>query len=317
MVTRLQAIPAPGMILGMDLEELRGFMAVAESGSFLAAATQLRVPRGTLRRRIDSLEARAGVALFLRNPRGVALTEAGDTLVARGRRLLREGEALLAAVRASARPSDAPLRLRIPVGLPPGALIDFARLARVLSPARNLEVQVCEAPLEKLEELDLALVLGEAEPPVGWLLRELRRVTIHVVASESYLERHGPPQTIEHLHDHRLAAWTGPQLDPRAWPALSGPNAYVAVTPSLITNDIHALHDFAARGLGLALVPHAGSVALEVPDLSLHTVLSEQIGAELALQVAISEASNDREHVERAATLIADLSRDKARLVPR
>jgi DNA-binding transcriptional LysR family regulator len=41
----------------MDLEELRAFLHVVESGSFLAAADTLQVSRTTLRRRVGSLEA--------------------------------------------------------------------------------------------------------------------------------------------------------------------------------------------------------------------------------------------------------------------
>lgn len=44
----------------MDLEELRAFLDVVQTGSFLAAADSLGVSRTTLRRRVEALEARAG-----------------------------------------------------------------------------------------------------------------------------------------------------------------------------------------------------------------------------------------------------------------
>ena len=73
----------------MDLEELRSFLAVVETGSFLAAATNLGVARATLRRRVDALEARAGVPLLERTARGVTVTEAGSVLMARGRQVVK------------------------------------------------------------------------------------------------------------------------------------------------------------------------------------------------------------------------------------
>ena len=157
-----------GMIAGMDLEELRALLAVAERGSFLAAATDLRVPRGTLRRQIDALEARAGVLLLERSARGVTLTRAGELLCARGRALLDEGAALLAAVRASAREEQGPLRIQAPIGLPPEAVVNFVRLARTFAPERSWRLKICLEPAAHCDDADIALYLGDAAPPTGW-----------------------------------------------------------------------------------------------------------------------------------------------------
>ena len=78
----------------MDLEELRAFLAVADTGSFLTAAKSLRLSRATLRRRIDQLEARAGVLLVDRTRAGATLTEAGSVLATRGRQMVQEASAL-------------------------------------------------------------------------------------------------------------------------------------------------------------------------------------------------------------------------------
>lgn len=68
----------------MDLEELRAFLTVVDTGSFLAAADSLGVSRTTLRRRVGSLEARAGVTLLESTSQGAVLTEAGQLLAKRG-----------------------------------------------------------------------------------------------------------------------------------------------------------------------------------------------------------------------------------------
>jgi DNA-binding transcriptional LysR family regulator len=74
----------------MDLEELRAFLDVVETGSFLAAAKSLGVSRTTLRRRVEALEARAGVPLLKSTPQGILLTEAGEVLAQRGRIMMQE-----------------------------------------------------------------------------------------------------------------------------------------------------------------------------------------------------------------------------------
>src|SRR5689334_8941734 len=157
----------------MDLEELRGFLAVVETGSFLGAATNLGVPRGTLRRRIDALEARAGVALLERSARGVTATEAGAKLVERGQRLIEDGAALLAAVREIGREPTGPLRIHLPVGLPPSVLVGIAELHRVFMPKLAITLIMREDPLGELrEDVDIAIHFGDGAPGGPYASRE-------------------------------------------------------------------------------------------------------------------------------------------------
>src|SRR5262245_55449269 len=100
----------------MDLEELRAFLHVVETGSFLAAADSLRVSRTTLRRRVGSLEARAGVSLVESTAHGVVLTEAGHMLAQRGRVMAQEASALLASIREVGQQPSGVLRVVLPVG---------------------------------------------------------------------------------------------------------------------------------------------------------------------------------------------------------
>ena len=75
--------------------------------------------RATLRRRIDQLEARAGVHLVDRTRLGAPLTEAGKVLAARGRLMVNEASALLASVREAGSEPAGELRVLLPIGLPP------------------------------------------------------------------------------------------------------------------------------------------------------------------------------------------------------
>jgi DNA-binding transcriptional LysR family regulator len=59
---------------------LSEFLAVAELGSFRAAAARLRVTPGAVSQAVKTLETRVGVPLFLRTTRSVAATEAGCPL---------------------------------------------------------------------------------------------------------------------------------------------------------------------------------------------------------------------------------------------
>jgi DNA-binding transcriptional LysR family regulator len=74
----------------MEWNELRAFVAVADSGSFSRAAEQLRLTQPAITKRIQSLEAGVGVSLFDRVGKRVYLTDAGTLLQPRALALLAE-----------------------------------------------------------------------------------------------------------------------------------------------------------------------------------------------------------------------------------
>ena len=73
-----------------DLNELRAFCVAADLGTLGRAAVRLHVSQPSLSKRLAALEAKVGVQLLERSPRGVELTPAG-------RRLYRHAQSLLEA----------------------------------------------------------------------------------------------------------------------------------------------------------------------------------------------------------------------------
>lgn len=72
----------------MDLRQLRYFVAVAEAGHMTRAAAALGLQQPPLSQQIRAIEATVGTPLFRRHPRGMSLTDAGQELLPRARRLL-------------------------------------------------------------------------------------------------------------------------------------------------------------------------------------------------------------------------------------
>ena len=72
----------------MEPEQLRIFLAVAEHGSFTAAAKALYVSHSTTSRAVAALERELEAPLFLRQGRSVALTKAGEALRPEAERIL-------------------------------------------------------------------------------------------------------------------------------------------------------------------------------------------------------------------------------------
>lgn len=72
----------------MELRHIRYFLAVAEFLNFSKAAQQLHIAQPPLSRQIRQLEDDLGVALFVRNKRGVQLTKAGAVFLDEARKLI-------------------------------------------------------------------------------------------------------------------------------------------------------------------------------------------------------------------------------------
>jgi len=83
---------------GVDLDGLRGFVAVAERATFHEAAVELNVSASALTRRIQRLETALGVALLERTTRRVTLTPIGQLFLPGAQRVLHELDATLSRV---------------------------------------------------------------------------------------------------------------------------------------------------------------------------------------------------------------------------
>jgi DNA-binding transcriptional LysR family regulator len=83
----------------MQMRHFRYFIAAAEAGSFLRAASVLRVAQPSLSRQIRDLEREVGVTLFERMPRGVRLTRAGDAFLTEARNTVESAARAVASAR--------------------------------------------------------------------------------------------------------------------------------------------------------------------------------------------------------------------------
>lgn len=79
----------------MDIRQLKAFVAIAESGTFTAGAARVHVTQAAISMQIRQLETETRAQLFIRAPRRVILTEAGERLLARAYAILREHDAAL------------------------------------------------------------------------------------------------------------------------------------------------------------------------------------------------------------------------------
>ncbi|MCA8906468.1 MAG: LysR family transcriptional regulator [Rhodospirillaceae bacterium] len=154
-----------GKVTNLDVDLLRTFVTIVDSGGFTRAGERLRRTQSTISLQLKRLESQLGQRLLTRSPRGIAVTTDGEVLLAYARKILSINDA------AVARLTEPDLTGVVRLGTPE----DFAttHLPMVLAgfaeshPQVTLEVH-CELTLNLLNgfqngEYDLALVKREPQ----------------------------------------------------------------------------------------------------------------------------------------------------------
>src|SRR4051794_31710966 len=103
--------------MAIELRLLRYFAVVAEELHMGNAAARLFISQPALSQQIRVLEDQVGVPLFVRHPRGMRLTEAGEVLLAEARELLGRSEQLERTVEELRTGRTTGLRIALPPGL--------------------------------------------------------------------------------------------------------------------------------------------------------------------------------------------------------
>jgi DNA-binding transcriptional LysR family regulator len=273
----------------MDLEELRAFLDVVETGSYLAAADSRGVSRTTLRRRVEALEARAGVPLLKSTPQGIVLTEAGEVLSRRGRIMMQETSALLTSIREVGQAPSGLLRMVVPVGPPPYLFTQLFGQLRAAFPLLRAHVRFSADPLnEPLDKVDMAFHFGSNLPRGPWLSYAIMRLHEGLLATRDYLRQRGVPRSVEELRGHDLFAWEAPGDDATVWPSLQG--TPFTVQPTLVATDIHIIRSCCTAGMGIALIPTLALPDPNLPEDPLVPVLPDEVGRERPFLVSVPEA---------------------------
>jgi DNA-binding transcriptional LysR family regulator len=95
----------------VELRQLKAFIAIAETGTFTAGAARVHVTQAAISMQLKQLETEVGAPLFIRAPRRVIMTEAGEALLERAHAILREHDAALAEIAALAGAEHGRLRV--------------------------------------------------------------------------------------------------------------------------------------------------------------------------------------------------------------
>lgn len=239
-----------------DFEAWALFAAVADHGSFRAAAGSSGVSVPTVSKAITRLEARLGLALFHRTSRRVTLTAAGEALAGHARAIVASGSAAEEAARADAGELSGPIRLTAPMSF--GLMCLGQPLADFLAdhPAISIDVVLSDAQCDLVAEgIDLALRIAELSDST-LLSQTIAPMASALVASPAYLDRYGTPAHPRDLVDHHLLGYGH---DVRARPVrlmhASGERALVHPTGPIFTNNGELMMPLLIGGQAMAVLP--------------------------------------------------------------
>jgi DNA-binding transcriptional LysR family regulator len=201
----------------LDLRDLHAFVAIARTRNFRRAAREQGVSVSSFSQRLRDMEERLGVRLLNRTTRSVALTEAGEKLLARAAPAISDVNAALEEVRGLRGVPSGRLRINAP---PPAVdLVLAPMVAPFLQAFPQVELEIVgqsgfidivdagyDAGVRYGEHLEQDMVAISLGPTQRYAL----------VAAPDYLARHGSPKHPRDLLDHaciRIRFSSGAMLD--------------------------------------------------------------------------------------------------------
>lgn len=235
--------------------DLRHFLAVARSGSTLAAAKLLAVNQTTVARRVAALEESLGEKLFERTAGGYRLTSTGSAMTPYAERVEAEIEAFGRMVAQRSRKLSGVIRFTTNDVLADALLNPWLGDFNRRFPVVQLETIITDQRLDLSRgEADIALRAGMS--PVtgdGLMIRKLCRGKWGIYASRAYVAEHGKPDAPDQLVDHPIIAGAGllATVEPEFFKRAREAGAVVRSASSSILNIAAAIRS----GLGVGPVP--------------------------------------------------------------
>ena len=282
----------------MDWDKVRIFHAAAAAGSFTHAGEVLGLSQSAVSRQVSALEQDLRLPLFHRHARGLILTEQGEMLYRTARELVTKLEQTRARLSDSKEKPDGELKITANVGL--GTHWLTPRLGEFLDNFPDIRVKLILTD----DELDLAMrkadvALRLSQPSQGELIqRRLFTVHFHACCSNDYIKKHGTPNSVGDLDQHRLLSFGGalpPYLVDLNWHLKVGREQRDHREAALTINNLPALRSAVERGLGIGVLPdylvdrHDGLVEVlpdeQMPELDCFLVYAEELRGVARVQV--------------------------------
>lgn len=281
--------------------EMRTFVQVVDTGSFVGAAEPLDMSKAAVSRYLADLEARLGVRLLHRTTRRLSLTEDGEVFYLRCKELLGGLDAAEAEVTARSGDAVGQLRVNAPVSFGILYLAPVWAAFKARHPQVSFDVTLSDRVVDIVEEgFDLAIRITQLQNS-SLISRRLASARMVLCASPTYLARQGTPVHPSELVQHHILAYS--YWSSRDEWAFDGPDGVVVVktTPCLRSNNGDTCRAVALAHEGIILQPSFMVGA----DLAARTLV-ELCPGYRALEMGIHAVYSSRKHVAPKVRLLID-----------
>nr|WP_276604159.1 LysR family transcriptional regulator [Nannocystis pusilla] len=238
----------------ISIDQLRTLRAVAEAGSFTAAARKLGRVQAAVSQSIQRLESQLELKLFDRTGRVPTLTEHGAALVAAAEKIHEDVELVEALVARLKRGEETRLSLVVDAMFPNAALVGFAREFAAAHPAVELTIatEMLEAVTAMVRDRRATLGIAGTDADLAGLeqrhLAELRMIAV-AAPSHPLAAIAGP------IEDAALASAVQIVLSERATEGRGSADRGVLSTRTWRVADLSTKHALIVGGLGWGYEP--------------------------------------------------------------
>jgi len=270
-----------------QIQSIRVFARVVEAGTFTKAAESLNLPKGTVTKLVQHLEARLKVKLLNRTTRRVTVTPDGAAYYERTVRVLNDLDDIEASMtNAQANPSG---RLRVDVGTSVAREIIIPALAGFFRrfPDIQLDLGVTDRSVDLLVDNVDCVIRGGELVDQSLVARRVANVPLMTVASPAYLKAHGTPTHPEQLENehHMVNHFSTRNGQPFTNEfAKDGQLLEISGRYKLSVNESNALTAAVLAGLGVAQIATLTALPL-IERGELVQVLSDWTGPVIPLYV--------------------------------
>jgi DNA-binding transcriptional LysR family regulator len=238
-----------------QLQAMRVFSAVVESGSFSKAAERLNISTTAASKQVSDLERHLQTHLLLRSTRRLAVTALGREYFERSQHILTQlDEADAIATDTAATPTGF-MRISLPVSFGMRYIAPLIAQFSERYPSVNLDVLFADHMVDMVEDgVDVAIrITSEVSPTL--VARRLATVRVVACAAPSYLENYGYPDVPEDLKNHRCINYRyAPNGE--TWRFRDGRvERPVAIKPVFQANFGDMIREMTLMGAGIALQP--------------------------------------------------------------
>jgi DNA-binding transcriptional LysR family regulator len=234
------------------------FVEVARDGSFTGAARRLGMSKASVTKHVAWLETSLRARLLHRTTKQVGLTDAGLSTLRSAKALLERYDEIEVDVRDSTRQPKGLIRVGTPPSFGAHHLAPLVIGFTALHPEIQVAMILDDGSANLIAQgLDLSVRIAPALEDASYVAQSLTKAPQVLVASPSYLGRHGAPQSTADLARHNCLVHT--LKSPTGLWRFTGPDgseATVRVRGTICSNFGETLQQAAILGHGISMHPY-------------------------------------------------------------